>query len=101
MTRRSCVSPDLDAVEGSYLTTIEAVEAAKRAPYSRMEAIDVPQCGCVNPDRSLSATALLREIPNPTGRDIDNAMARAISAAGATYVRIRAAIKTPAKAAGG
>jgi len=44
----------------------------------------------------MSATALLREIPNPTDEDIDNAMAGNICRC-ATYVRIREAIKNAAK----
>ena len=42
MTRRSCVTP-ISMVEGSYVTTIEAVEGREaRAVQAAWEAIDVP-----------------------------------------------------------
>ena len=56
----------------------------------------MPQCGWCQSGQVMSATALLREIPNPTDEDIDNAMAGNICRC-ATYVRIREAIKNAAK----
>ena len=79
------------------MTTIEAVEGREaRAVQAAWEAIDVPQCGWCQSGQVMSATALLREIPNPTDEEIDNAMAGNICRC-ATYVRIRAAIKNAAK----
>ncbi len=96
MTRRSCVTP-ISMVEGSFVTTIEAVEGPEaEAVQAAWEEIDVPQCGWCQSGQVLSATALLREIPNPTDEDIDNAMAGNICRC-ATYVRIRQAIKNAAK----
>ena len=96
MTRRSCVTP-LSMVEGSYVTTIEGVDGPEaKAVQAAWEAIDVPQCGWCQSGQVMSATALLREIPNPTDEDIDNAMAGNICRC-ATYVRIREAIKNAAK----
>ncbi|MGH8129261.1 MAG: (2Fe-2S)-binding protein, partial [Steroidobacteraceae bacterium] len=57
---------------------------------------DVPQCGYCQSGQVMSATALLRQIPHPTDRDIDLAMAGNICRC-ATYVRIRAAIKDAAE----
>jgi isoquinoline 1-oxidoreductase alpha subunit len=48
----------------------------------------------------MSATALLRQKPNPTDADIDNFMAGNICRCG-TYIRIRTAIKSAAKALNG
>ena len=96
MTRRSCVTP-LSMVKGSYVTTIEGVDGPEaKAVQAAWEAIDVPQCGWCQSGQVMSATALLREIPNPTDEDIDNAMAGNICRC-ATYVRIREAIKNAAK----
>ncbi|HAR82959.1 MAG TPA: isoquinoline 1-oxidoreductase, partial [Sulfitobacter pontiacus] len=67
-----------------------------KAVQAAWEAIDVPQCGWCQSGQVMSATALLREIPNPTDEDIDNAMAGNICRC-ATYVRIREAIKNAAK----
>jgi isoquinoline 1-oxidoreductase alpha subunit len=44
----------------------------------------------------MQAASLLKEKPNPTDEDIDNAMAGNICRCG-TYTRIRAAIKQAAK----
>jgi isoquinoline 1-oxidoreductase alpha subunit len=48
----------------------------------------------------MTATALLRQKPNPTDADIDTAMQGNICRCG-TYVRIRAAIKSAAKSLSG
>lgn len=96
MTRRSCVTP-ISMVEGASVTTIEAIEGPEaKAVQAAWEEIDVPQCGWCQSGQVISATALLREIPNPTDEDIDNAMAGNICRC-ATYVRIREAIKNAAK----
>jgi isoquinoline 1-oxidoreductase alpha subunit len=79
------------------VTTIEGVDGPEaKAVQAAWEAIDVPQCGWCQSGQVMSATALLREIPNPTDEDIDNAMAGNICRC-ATYVRIREAIKNAAK----
>jgi isoquinoline 1-oxidoreductase alpha subunit len=79
------------------VNTIEGVDGPEaKAVQAAWEAIDVPQCGWCQSGQVMSATALLREIPNPTDEDIDNAMAGNICRC-ATYVRIREAIKNAAK----
>lgn len=96
MPRRSCVTP-VSMVEGSSVTTIEAIEGPEaEAVQAAWTEIDVPQRGWCQSGQVLSATALLRQIPNPTDEDIDNAMSGNICRC-ATYVRIRQAIKNAAK----
>ena len=94
---RACVTPASAAV-GKKITTIEAVGATpvgKRVQQAWAE-IDVPQCGYCQSGQIMAATALLRAIPKPSDKDIDQAMAGNICRCG-TYPRIRAAIH---KAAG-
>jgi isoquinoline 1-oxidoreductase subunit alpha len=94
---RACVMPASAAV-GKKITTIEAIGATpvgKRVQQAWAE-IDVPQCGYCQSGQIMAATALLRAIPKPTDKDIDQAMSGNICRCG-TYPRIRAAIH---KAAG-
>jgi isoquinoline 1-oxidoreductase alpha subunit len=56
---------------------------------------DVPQCGYCQSGQIMSAVALLKEKPQPTNADIDQAMSGNICRCG-TYPRIRAAIHTAA-----
>lgn len=94
---RACVMPVSSAV-GKKITTIEAIGAhpvGKRVQRAWAE-LDVPQCGYCQSGQIMAATALLREIPHPTDKDIDQAMSGNICRCG-TYQRIRLAIH---KAAG-
>jgi len=94
---RACVMPASAAV-GKKITTIEAIGASpvgKRVQQAWAE-IDVPQCGYCQSGQIMAATALLKAIPKPTDKDIDQAMSGNICRCG-TYPRIRAAIH---KAAG-
>jgi aerobic-type carbon monoxide dehydrogenase small subunit (CoxS/CutS family) len=61
---------------------------------------DVPQCGYCQAGQIMSATALLRDTPNPSDAQIDAFMQGNICRCG-TYVRIRAAIKSAAKTLSG
>jgi isoquinoline 1-oxidoreductase subunit alpha len=93
---RSCSLP-VSALGNGEVTTIEAVsgreaDAVQRAWVAR----DVPQCGYCQTGQVMSAIALLREVKQPTDRDIDLAMNGNICRC-ATYVRIRAAIKDAAR----
>lgn len=93
---RSCSMP-VSAVADHEITTIEGNASREaEAVYKAWVARDVPQCGYCQSGQVMSATALLRRIPQPTDRDIDLAMAGNICRC-ATYVRIRAAIKDAAK----
>jgi isoquinoline 1-oxidoreductase alpha subunit len=94
---RACVLPASAAV-GKKITTIEAIgdsAVGKRVQQAWAE-IDVPQCGYCQSGQIMAATALLKAIPKPSDKDIDQAMSGNICRCG-TYPRIRAAIH---KAAG-
>jgi isoquinoline 1-oxidoreductase alpha subunit len=92
---RSCTTP-LSAVAGKQVTTIEGVRSkAARALQAAWDQHGVPQCGYCQSGQIMSATALLESKPKPTDEDIDTAMSGNICRC-ATYVRIRAAIKSAA-----
>ena len=93
---RSCQTP-LSAVDGKEVTTIESVSstAVGRKIQAAWIAHDVPQCGYCQSGQIMSAVALLKEKPQPTDVDIDQAMSGNLCRCG-TYPRIRAAIHTAA-----
>ena len=96
---RSCSTVVAAAVVAS-ITTIEGV-ASEDGTRHKVQAAwiehQVPQCGYCQSGQIMSAVALLRDNPNPTDSDIDAAMRGNICRCGA-YGRIRAAIKTAARA---
>jgi len=89
---RSCVMPSRLA-EGKEVSTIESVSnselgrAIQRAWYN----LNVPQCGYCQSGQIMASLALLRENPNPTDDDIDEALSGNICRCG-MYPRIRKAI---------
>jgi isoquinoline 1-oxidoreductase subunit alpha len=88
---RSCVTK-VSRAEGQEIVTIEGLSANNDHPLQlAWQEIDVPQCGYCHSGQLMSAAVLLRENPNPTDKDIDEAMAGNICRCG-TYVRIRKAI---------
>ena len=93
---RSCVLP-VGLVGSQAVTTIEKIGDTKNGKkiQSAWLALDVVQCGYCQSGQIMSAAALLDRTPNPTDRDIDNAMSGNICRCG-TYPRIRAAIKQAA-----
>ena len=92
---RSCAMP-VSMVTGE-ITTIEAIDGPEtKAVQDAWIAHDVPQCGYCQSGQVMSAVTLLREVPNPTDRDIDLAMNGNICRC-ATYVRIKAAIRDASK----
>ena len=94
---RSCVTK-VGRVEGKKVVTIEGLSAANNHPLQlAWQEIDVPQCGYCHSGQIMSAAVLLREKPNPTDQDIDDAMAGNICRCG-TYPRIRRAIHLAAGA---
>jgi aerobic-type carbon monoxide dehydrogenase small subunit (CoxS/CutS family) len=98
---RSCQFPATGAV-GKKITTIEglAKNNALTAVQKAWMDFDVPQCGYCQAGQIMSATALLKDKKNPTDAEIDGAMQGNLCRCG-TYVRIRAAIKSAAKALNG
>ena len=97
---RSCVLP-VSAVAGRMVTTIEGLSPDGSHPVQKawIDA-DVVQCGYCQPGQIMSAAALLARTPTPSDADIDAAMAGNLCRCG-TYQRIRRAIHTAAKLAGG
>jgi isoquinoline 1-oxidoreductase alpha subunit len=74
------------------ITTIEGVTGREAAAVQKAWiARDVPQCGYCQSGQVMSAIGLLKEIREPTDRDIDLAMSGNICRCG-TYARIRDAI---------
>lgn len=90
---RSCQLPISAAVDNK-ITTIEGLSEHGDHPVQKawLEH-DVPQCGYCQAGQIMTASALLKQNPNPSDRDIDNAMSGNICRCG-TYTRIKAAIKT-------
>ena len=93
---RSCVTK-ISRAEGKSITTIEGLSLNNDHPVQQAwQDIDVPQCGYCHSGQIMSAAVLLKENPNPTDQDIDNAMAGNICRCG-TYPRIRKAIHIAAE----
>ena len=90
---RSCQLP-ISANADSEITTIEGLSENGDHPVQKawLEH-DVPQCGYCQAGQIMSASALLKRNPNPSDKDIENAMSGNICRCG-TYTRIKAAIKT-------
>lgn len=93
---RSCVLP-VSAIGKSAITTIEGLSEKGDHPVQKawLEH-DVAQCGYCQTGQIMTATALLKNNPNPTDADIDAAMSGNICRCG-TYLRIKDAIKSAAK----
>jgi len=93
---RSCSLP-VSTVGKSVITTIEGLSANGTHPVQKawLEH-DVAQCGYCQSGQIMSATALLKENPNPTDAEIDAYMSGNICRCG-TYLRIKEAIKTASK----
>ena len=93
---RSCQTL-LGDIDGEIIT-IEGISNGEQLHAVQQAWIDqqVPQCGYCQSGQIMSAVSLLRETPNPTDEDIDEAMSGNLCRCG-TYPRIRAAIKQAAK----
>ena len=86
---------------GKDVTTIEGLSPDLSHPLQRAWIeIDVPQCGYCQSGQTMSAAVLLREIPNPTDDDINQALTGNVCRCG-TYPRIRQAIHHAAELARG
>ena len=89
---RSCVTP-VEVVEGSEITTIEAIEAdpvGQRVVEKWVEH-QVPQCGYCQSGQVMAATSLLKDTPRPTDEDIRYAMVNLCRCG--TYNAIKAAVR--------
>ena len=77
------------------IVTIEGLSPTTTHPVQKAWlALDVPQCGYCQSGQIMAAAALLAKNPNPSDKDIDEAMTN-ICRCG-TYQRIRAAVHTAA-----
>jgi isoquinoline 1-oxidoreductase alpha subunit len=90
---RACVTP-ISAAVGKQITTIEAVNQDQigQKVQDAWLALEVAQCGYCQSGQIMSATALLKQNPQPNDAEIDKAMSGHICRCG-TYTRIRSAIK--------
>ena len=96
---RSYAMKQAPTPKGNLVTTCEDITAqveAGRAVQAAWVEHAVPQCGYCQSGQIMSAAALLDKNPKPTDADIDSAMSGNICRC-ATYVRIRAAIKSAAE----
>lgn len=97
---RSCSIP-ASAVAGQKITTVEGL--ADGAVLSALQQAwidhDVAQCGYCQSGQLMTATALLKQHPNPTDAQIDQVMTNFCRCG--TYVRIRKAIHAAAAAGKG
>lgn len=93
---RSCSLP-ISSAEGAKITTIEGLSENGDHPLQQAWIEhDVPQCGYCQAGQIMNAAALLKDNPNPSDEEIENAMNGNICRCG-TYLRIKAAIKTAAQ----
>lgn len=93
---RSCSIP-VSAVAGKKITTIEGMnDKLTQAVQKAWVELQVPQCGYCQSGQIMSATALLKNKPNPTDADIDAFMQGNLCRCG-TYQRIRSAIHRAAE----
>ncbi len=92
---RSCSLP-ISAVGTNKIVTIEGLSDKGDHPLQQAwEELDVAQCGYCQAGQIMAAAALLKKIPNPTDKDIDDNISN-ICRCG-TQVRIRKAIHVAAK----
>ena len=97
---RSCQVPAV-AAAGQKVTTVEGLSAGAQLSALQQAWIDhdVAQCGYCQAGQLMTATALLKQHPNPTDAQIDQFMTN-ICRCG-TYVRIRKAIHAAAAVTAG
>lgn len=93
VSTRSCVLP-VSLIGKRPITTIEAMsqDSVGRAVQDAWVSQDVVQCGYCQSGQIMSAVALLKSIPKPTDKNIEESMGGNLCRCG-TYVRIREAIK--------
>ncbi|MGB3589027.1 MAG: (2Fe-2S)-binding protein [Tunicatimonas sp.] len=90
---RSCSVP-VSSVGEAKLTTVEGLsEDANHAVQQAWLEHDVAQCGYCQSGQMMSAASLLSKTPNPSDKEIEDAMNGNICRCG-TYVRVKAAIRT-------
>lgn len=94
---RSCTTPVGSLRPGQKIVTIEGLSADGRHPLQQpWVEEDVAQCGYCQAGQIMSAAALLRSRPDPTEKEIDDAMEGNLCRCG-TYQRIRKGIRRAAE----
>lgn len=96
--RRACVTP-IGAIGTSSVITIEGLPPAGATLHPVQAAwieLDVAQCGYCQTGQIMQAAALLSKTPEPSDRDIDDAMSGNLCRCG-TYNQVRQAIKLAAR----
>jgi isoquinoline 1-oxidoreductase alpha subunit len=93
---RSC-SLTISQVNGKSITTIEGLSEDGTHPVQvAWKEIDVPQCGYCQAGQMMTASAFLKRNPNPSEKEIKNAMHGNICRC-ASYQRIQKAVKKAAE----
>ncbi|MGO4764073.1 (2Fe-2S)-binding protein [Cupriavidus sp. 2KB_3] len=93
--QRSCVTP-VSSVAGRKVTTIEGLSPDRSSRVQQAWiAKDVPQCGYCQSGMVMAVTALLKQNPHPTDKEIDASVSNLCRCA--TYHRIREAVHAAAK----
>lgn len=94
---RACMMT-VASVENQNITTIEGLSKNGDHPLQlAWKEHDVPQCGYCQSGQIMNAAALLKKTPNPSDQEIDDVMNGNLCRC-ATYIKIKAAIKSAAKA---
>lgn len=89
---RSCMLP-VSSIRTAKIITIEGLSEIGDHPVQQAwDEVDVAQCGYCQAGQIMTAAALLKSNPKPTGEQIDDAMQGNICRCGA-YHRIRQAIQ--------
>lgn len=93
---RSCSLP-VSSAAGESITTIEGLSKDGTHPVQEAwKEIDVPQCGYCQAGQIMTASAFLKQNPNPSREEIREAMHGNICRC-ASYNRIEKAVETAAK----
>ncbi len=93
---RSCSIP-IDTIANKKITTIEGLSDQGDHPLQEAwKKHDVPQCGYCQAGQIMTAASFLKEKPNPTDAEIEEAMHYNICRCG-TYLKIKQAIKSAIK----
>ncbi|MGH6816927.1 MAG: (2Fe-2S)-binding protein [Hyphomicrobiaceae bacterium] len=92
---RACAVP-MSEVAGKAVVTIEGLHAKGEHPVQiAWRNLGVPQCGYCQTGQIMQAAALLKTKPNPSDKEIDEAMAGNLCRCGC-YQRIHAAVRAAA-----
>lgn len=92
---RSCITP-VEDIAGATITTIEGLDPNGQHPLQKAWVeTQTPQCGYCQSGQIMQAAAMLKDFPEPTDEQINQAMGGNLCRCMA-YVRIRKAIKMAA-----